>query len=126
MYFLVGTVRYPTGYNKRINIHIADIKEKGAKFFRERLSGKYNDLNVDKDSYDFVMFDGAGKTLYITFRQPVERQKLSINDDYQNVGNEGVIFYGEQEICSADDKQFYKYTDNNGTVHDLLVLHPER
>lgn len=28
VYFLVGTVRYPTGYNKRINIHIADIKEK--------------------------------------------------------------------------------------------------
>ena len=101
---------------------IATIKEQGPEFFRKRLSGKYNDLNIDKDSYDFVMFDGSGKTLYVTFRQPTDRSRLSLNDDYCNVGDGGTIFYGEQEICSADGKQFYKYTDSNGTVHDLLVL----
>lgn len=105
---------------------ISNIKKEGPKFFYNRMQGYYNINNPDKTSYDVVLFDGIGKQFYVKVLRSEDVQKafpngqLSFNSDFKIVDN--IVYYEGKEISNSDQKQFYKYTDSNGQIHDLIII----
>lgn len=100
-----------------INDNISDVS--GPEFFENKMSNYYRIDNIDKESYDFILFDGAGKKLYIKFGD-VSGLNIRANDDYQNI--EGVIYNDNKEICSSEGKAFYKLISSDGSLYDLCVI----
>jgi len=92
-------------------------------FFYRRLRDRYKTTNVDINSYDFVMYDGTGKEYYVKFvpnLANLDTSKLDTNVEFKEIN--GIYYYDGIEIADKNDKRFYKYTDDNGKVHDYIVI----
>ena len=101
----------------RMTDNISDITS--PEFFKNRLSNYYRIDNIDKESYDFVLFDGSGKKLYIKVGN-VDVFNVKPNDDYETIN--GQIYNNGKKICSSEGKNFYKLTTSDGNIVDLCSI----
>jgi hypothetical protein len=104
---------------------IAQIRQEKENFFYNRMQSNYNIGNLDKLTYDIVLFDGTGKQFYVKVLRTEEVPKaftgsITPNPDFKIIDN--IVYYNEKEFSTNDEKQFYKYTDTNGNVHDLIII----
>lgn len=107
--------------------NISTIKEQGSEFFYNRISGYYNVDNEDTNTYDWVLFDGTGKKLYVKYIpkdtdiNTVFGNRLDSDSDFKTIN--GKVYLNDNELCSAsDDKSFYTYTDEKDNLHNLVVI----
>lgn len=101
---------------------IANIKRKGWKFFKDRISNYYIENNPNPFTYDWVLFDGTGNKLYVKLRTPQINDlypQSSPSDEYTSI--EGDVYFNNEEICSSEGKQFITYTDNN-TNYNVVII----
>lgn len=102
---------------------IAQIKRQGWQFFKNRISGYYNDDNPNPFTYDWTLFDGTGNKLYVKLRTPQVSDlytNSSPNSDYKII--EGDVYYNSNEICSAEGKQFITYFDEDGNTRNVVII----
>ena len=102
---------------------IAQIREQGWEFFKDRISGYYTEDNFDVFTYDWTLFDGTGNKLYVKLRTPQTNELFSNsspNSDYKVV--EGDVYFNGEEICSADGKQFISYIDSDGIARNVVII----
>lgn len=96
---------------------IAKIKSQGAQFFQERIGANYEHDNGDVDSYDWVLYDGAGNKLFVKLG---DIENVSANSDFWAI--EGAVYHNGEELCSSEGKKFVRYTDSDGNTHDLCIV----
>ena len=104
---------------------IAQIRQEKENFFYNRMQSNYNIGNPDKLTYDIILFDGTGKQFYVKVLRTEEVPKvftgsITPNPDFKIIDN--IVYYNEKEFSTNDEKQFYKYTDTNGNIHDLIII----
>ena len=96
---------------------IGKIREQGSDFFKNRIMGYYNNPVQNKNAYDWVLYDGTGKKLYVKLGKT--DLPVLANDNYQNI--EGRIYLDGKDLYSTDGKQFYTFVEND-TEYDLVVV----
>lgn len=97
--------------------NVSDVKD--ASFFRSRIAGNYDTTeNSDSESYDFLLFDGAGDNLYVVVGTPP--QDHVVNDGFITI--DGSVYRNNRKICSSDRKTFVKHTDGNGNPHNYVYV----
>lgn len=96
---------------------IAKIKSQGVQFFQERIGANYEHDNVDVDSYDWVLYDGAGNKLFVKLG---DIENVSANSDFWAI--EGIVYHNGGELCSSEGKKFVRYTDSDGNTHNLCIV----
>ena len=112
-----------TRYAKRLGIEkgtsISEIRNKGWKYFRDRLNSLFRPKNTEYESYDAALYNEDGKCLYVYVGEPNFKEdptKFISKSSFENVN--GRIYHGDQEICSADRKHFGTYVDAQGEQHE--------
>jgi hypothetical protein len=102
---------------------LADVKEKGAKFFEDRLRAQLT-LPSTKLKYDAVAYMDDGSKVLIVLGDGINSaEKLgntSVDTTYRNIN--GTIYRnGTDEICSSEGIECRKYVEN-GKEYSVLVL----
>lgn len=99
--------------------NLSDIND--VSFFEKRMFDYYSTTdNPDNGKYDAILFDGAGKKLYVKVDEKLEVNNYLSNDDFQD--RDGYIYNESRQICSSDGKRFVKYIDSNGRSHDYVIV----
>ena len=153
VYFLVGTVRYPTGYNKRINIHIANIKEKNIEpalyeknvltesisflpdgtvtYFKEYMDYKrsgylYRDRELlDKDAHiDSVVYSEELDALF--WISGSDKEMTSGTLMMQKGGEILPVAYGIRDYRICCDGVYYIARSLSGEKYDLYFFNGEK
>ena len=96
---------------------IGKIREQGAEFFKNRIGGYYNNSVQNKNAYDWILYDGTGKKLYVKLGK-TDLLVMS-NDNYQDI--EGRIYSEGNDLYSAEGKKFYTFVEKD-TEYDLVVV----
>ena len=97
--------------------NLSDIQD--ASFFRSRISGYYDTTkNYDRESYDYLLFDGTGDDLYVVVGNPP--QDHVVNDGFYTIDK--TVYRNNRKICSSDGKTFVTYRDGNGVVHNYVYV----
>lgn len=102
---------------------IAQIKNQGPQFFKDRITGYYIEDNPNPFTYDWTLFDGTGNVLYVKLRTPQVTSlynNSSPNSDYKII--EGSVYFEGKEICSANGKQFITYFDEDGKQRNVVII----
>lgn len=105
---------------------IAEIKKQQAGFFYKRMKNNYQITNIDRDTFDFVLYKEGGTETYIKFANDdqlsdlASKYKITDNTDYSIVDEE--VFYNGQSIGTNHDKKFKKIKSSDGKVHDLIII----
>ena len=110
-------------YSKQLGLlpgdNLSDIND--VSFFEKRMFDYYSTTdNPDNGKYDAILFDGAGKKLYVKVDEKLEVNNYLSNDDFQD--RDGYIYNESKQICSSDGKRFVKYIDSNGRSHDYVIV----
>ncbi len=101
---------------------ISDILKLGSRFFASRLREKYKlpDKSLD-EYYDTITWtkDGNPILVKIASDSKYELEGVTTNRDISIV--DGVAYLDERELCSTNNRQFYKVNDGR-TQYNVLVV----